>query len=57
MTEAAKHVCGTPEFSAGGIICYACRAAGVQDHICDEECFKALAEAADNAGRSAGQSE
>lgn len=37
-----EHICDTPEFQAGGVVCPACRADGVQDHICNDECFKAL---------------
>lgn len=37
-----KHICDTAEFLAGGVVCQACRIEGVQDHICDEECLKAL---------------
>lgn len=39
----AEHICETAEFLAGGVVCDACREAGVQDHICDAGCLEALA--------------
>lgn len=50
----AEHVCTTPAFLAGGVVCYACRETGVQDHICNEECFEALEKSADEARKIIG---
>lgn len=42
LPSETKHICDTAEFKAGGVICYACREEGVQDHLCDYECMEAL---------------